>query len=452
MPKFEVHRPKRRSRGRLWVTIIFFAVLISPILALIATMEATPAVSQRAPANADDVARAKLLYRRLAAFKITESREEPIEFTVGDLNSLSALATRAFPAVRGEAAVESGALKLTVAVKIPAIPLERWLNFRSVVQPSGSGLNLSSVRLGQWALPPTLVLTAVRSALDVVLGDGLGSKAVGGIRAVAIDQGRVAVWLSLGAKDRKMAVRQVKEVMWRLVWVNNEADVRRYVLALDAAAKDGKLDPGGSLVPYLKFAVSQALRNARPDSGLAEMQSAITALAIYCGHVRFQEVVGNVIPPAMRNKLTGCAKVTLDGRQDLRQHFVISAGLEAFSDSQAAFALGEFKELLDANPGGSGFSFDDLAADQTGIRFADALLSSEPPQWQTLINRLTVEADIFPSITSLPSGLQTTEFKQHYGDIDSAPYKALLAEIHRRIDALKFFRHDNREHWDQSKP
>ena len=174
MPKFEVHRPKRRSRGRLWVTIIFIAVLISPILALIATMEATPAVSQRAPANADDVARAKLLYRRLAAFKITKSREEPIEVTVGDLNSLSALATRAFPAVRGEAAVESGALKLTVAVKIPAIPLERWLNFRSVVQPSGSGLNLSSIRLGQWALPPTLVLTAVdlRSTSFWVTGSG----------------------------------------------------------------------------------------------------------------------------------------------------------------------------------------------------------------------------------------------------------------------------------------
>ena len=61
-----------------------------------------------------------------------------------------------------------------------------------------------------------------------------------------------------------MVVRQVKEVMWRLVWVNNEADVRRYVLALDAAAKDGKLDPEGSLVPYLKFAVSLALRTRVP--------------------------------------------------------------------------------------------------------------------------------------------------------------------------------------------
>ena len=451
MSGFEVDRHKttirttlRRSRVRLWMTIVFFAVLISPFLALIATMETIPAVSQREPTSAEDVARAKLLYRRLVAFNVTHSREQFFELSVADLNSLSALATRAFPSVRGEAVAADGALNLILAVRVPFVSLERWLNVRSVVQPSASGLNLSSVRLGPWALPPSVVLPAARLALDVALGNGLGSMALGGIDGIAIYQERVTVGLALGADDRTVVVRRVKGVMRRIVQISNIADIRRYVLALDFAVKDGTLDPKGSLVPYLKFAVSHALNNTRTSSGFPEMQSAILALALYCGHVRFEEIVGDVIPDGMRDKLTGCADVTLDGRQDLRQHLVISAGLEAIGDRQAAFALGEFKELLDSNLGGSGFSFDDLAADETGIRFAAAFLSTAPSQWQALINRLDTEPDIFPSIAGLPSGLPEAEFERHYGDIDSTAYRILLAEIDRRIDALRFFHLDDR--------
>ena len=48
------------------------------------------------------------------------------------------------------------------------------------------------------------------------------------------------------------------------------------------------------------------------------------------------------------------------------------------SSGGAAFSAGEYKELLDSNPYGSGFSFDDLAADRAGIRFAARLLAAAP--------------------------------------------------------------------------
>jgi hypothetical protein len=58
--------------------------------------------------------------------------------------------------------------------------------------------------------------------------------------------------------------------------------------------------------------------------------------------------------------------IMLGGRQDLRLHFIVSLGIKVIADSGISFAAGEFKELLDALSGGSGFSFADLAADRAG--------------------------------------------------------------------------------------
>src|SRR5262245_19761065 len=61
-------------------------------------------------------------------------------------------------------------------------------------------------------------------------------------------------------------------------------------------------------------------------------------------------------------------------RHDLCQHFTVSAALTAVGGAKAAEAAGLLKELLDAEPGGSGFSFADLAADLSGIAFASRLI------------------------------------------------------------------------------
>ena len=66
---------------------------------------------------------------------------------------------------------------------------------------------------------------------------------------------------------------------------------------------------------------------------------------------------------------------TVHGRHDLAQHFAVSAALTAMSGAKAAEAAGLLKELLDAEPGGSGFSFCDLASDLSGVAFAEWLLA-----------------------------------------------------------------------------
>ena len=94
---------------------------------------------------------------------------------------------------------------------------------------------------------------------------------------------------------------------------------------------------------------------------------------------------------------------TVGGRRDLAQHFFLSGYLTAVAGATAAEAAGLSKELADAEPGGSGFSFHDLAADLAGIHFASRVLARE---WtlENLANTFEVQA-VMPSLEDLPQGL-----------------------------------------------
>ena len=176
---------------------------------------------------------------------------------------------------------------------------------------------------------------------------------------------------------------------------------------------------------------------ARQDGPERERaRGALYALALYCGDPRFETVVGVYLPSRMQGKRNGCDATTLDGRDDLRKHFVISAALDAATSSTAAFGMGELKELLDSNPGGSGFSFDDMAADAAGVRFARTFVATAPEGWPALAARIEDEAAVLPSLEGLPSGLSAEDFSQRYGNVDSEAYAALVAEIGRRVESL----------------
>jgi hypothetical protein len=128
--------------------------------------------------------------------------------------------------------------------------------------------------------------------------------------------------------------------------------------------------------------------------------------------------------------------ITLLEREDLALHFLISAALAASADSGIAEALGVFKELDDSK-GGSGFSFADLAADRAGIRFAEAASETvqDAQQLQKRVSQVKSETEFMPQVDNLPEGIMALELKQKYGNLDSASYRMINAEIDLRIAA-----------------
>jgi hypothetical protein len=222
------------------------------------------------------------------------------------------------------------------------------------------------------------------------------------------------------------------------VGLSQPEHIRDYIEAIDKSFASGELTRNGSLVRVLHHVLGLASRRATQTSRADEVKAALFALAIACGHPRFQEIVGTVrLSDTAANG--GCSKSTLLGRRDLAQHFSISAGLQSAANSGVAFAIGELKELLDSNAGGSGFSFDDLAADRAGIALAQAMLDADEARLVRMVEQMRDEAAIMPSIGQLPSGLSEREFTRQFTDINSEAYRAVVMDIDRRISALPIY-------------
>ena len=423
---------------RLVFMIVLLAVLVSPVLFLFAAMEPAALVARRLDSTPADAARTREVFREFRRLTEEPGRRE-IVLSEADMNGGLAFAMRAVAQLRGRARITPEALRVSVSADARRLPGGGWLNLRVAIRPSARGLELATVRLGSFRLPEGLILPAVATVLDLVLGDGLGQVAIRGIDGVAIRGDTVVFGVGLDRAGRKALARRAKETVRRSAGLGSVAEVQRYVRSLARAAGDGRIRPDGSVVAFLRHALGEAEQASGPDGDVSPFKAALLALGIYCGHVKFQNIVGEVVPRDLPHPTAGCDRATLAGRGDLRKHFVISAGLKVAGDSGFAFAIGEFKELLDSNEGGSGFSFDDLTADRAGIRFAEAFMGADPATRAWMIERLTGEEAILPTFADLPSGLSETAFRQRFGDAGSAAYEAMVAEIDRRVAALPLY-------------
>ncbi len=188
----------------------------------------------------------------------------------------------------------------------------------------------------------------------------------------------------------------------------------------------------------LLFEKARSNMIAQPSlSAVRENRHALWALATYFGNRRFAKIAGLSMPSTIKPNQTPVLRT----RQDLSLHFLYSAILEQLGGKQIGLNIGEIKELYDANEGGSGYSFADLAADKAGLSFSQFVVYSEQKarQAQQMLAGIKEEAVFFPQINKLPEGLSATQFQQELGNKHSAQYKVLERIIDNRITELPLY-------------
>lgn len=128
-------------------------------------------------------------------------------------------------------------------------------------------------------------------------------------------------------------------------------------------------------------------------------------------------------------------------RIDLAQHFIGSAALTASVNKQAAQIAGEEKELSDAQEGGSGFSFIDLAADKAGTRFGEMATASPESarKMQKAMSEIKDYSDFMPDPRYLPEHMNEADFKQRFESINSPVYQEISQQIDERILAMPIY-------------
>jgi hypothetical protein len=131
-------------------------------------------------------------------------------------------------------------------------------------------------------------------------------------------------------------------------------------------------------------------------------------------------------------------RLQLSGREDWPLHFLVSAALAVEGTGPLSRVVGLYKELADSR-GGSGFSFNDMAANRAGTRFGE-LAVQDPQRLQAALARSATESDFMPLATDLPEFMSEADFVKRFGGVGAPAYEQQMQEIDRRVAALPVLR------------
>lgn len=418
-------------------TYLLLLGLCLPLGVALLTLDLGPAAGSATPAGVEDAARARGLAKRVWRTLRRGGHTITLSVSEQELNSIAAFVDRGTGRLAARAKVDPGHADGAVSLRLLQRPLAIYLNLRFRLESSRGGIEITRLRLGRIPLPGFLVLGLAKLGIDTALGSGAGADVLQCVRSVEVGGGAVTVTLcplqqmgagGIGLRERLEQLRDRTEPF------GDATLVGLYLQRL--ADLEAQLPAAGPV--SLARVVGPLFAAARDRGGdpAAENRAAILALASVFGSRRFEHLIGAARARGSPGPRSG--PVTLAGREDLRLHFVISAGLKLVSSSLATQTIGEFKELLDAHRGGSGFSFADLAADRAGVRFAETATESagSASRLQEVLSRGAGERLFFPDIAGLPEGLSQPRFEGLFHTVESPAYRELVAAIDECIAGL----------------
>ncbi len=426
--------PRRPWRRLAWAVLLGVPLLLLAALLTAGTLalQTTPLVAQRSAVATSDVQRALDIMRAHDPRRARPGALQMVVATEADLELLLNHAASRLLNAQGRVQLAHGTASVQASIEWTALPWAgwpgRWLNVQAQVQETGSLPVLSSLRLGRLPVPPSLaqwLLPRVPRLLGLDLDPAIAGDV---LRTVKFLKGRVHVVYAWQGDT-------TARVLDSLVPPAERERLRVYAQRLrELTLANG---PGWqvSLARLMgpMFALAQQ-RSADGGDAAAENRAALMVLTLFANG----RSVSSVLPGAEDMPRPRWLRVTLAGRSDFPRHFLVSAALATESTSPLSKAVGLYKELADAR-GGSGFSFNDMAANLAGTRFGEAAVN-EAEALQARVARGVDEASFMPATADLPEFLNEAEFRRRYGGVQAPAYREQLAEIESRVAGLPLFR------------
>ncbi|MGS2719228.1 hypothetical protein [Paraglaciecola aestuariivivens] len=396
-------------------------------------VESQPLVVANSGQQVDHAESVKHLMQQLSAGAKNRTRKQQLVMSQNQLNSLVGFAQRANGKIQGEVKITANQAELFASYALPSNPLGNYLNLHVILLP-GPGVNISQVQVGPITIAGDYALATLVKIANWYTQSQIASQFIQQVEYVAMNDKimRLTV-LPLGK-----FLQDLNELKAGVAGVTDQEKRLRTAFYLKKLSElsISQMPIRQSLAAYIGPLFSLAYERSTYKSAALENEAAIMALAVYAGHHRFANLLGDV-QPIPGKILLPKAKPTLNNRVDLNQHFILSAALKILSEQGLSIAIGEFKELMDRGNNGSGYSFVDLAADIAGVEFAISAtqLSSARTLQQTLANSQD-ESLFFPEVKDLPEGLSKTDFQQQFAQVDSPQYLDMIANIKQRVAQL----------------
>jgi hypothetical protein len=413
------------TTGVGFVTVTAVAAAAACFLVAL-VLASVPTVPPGAAPVADEVRRSRNAAAKLAFALAADGTPRAVQVSDRDLDALATLANHGIDWLRVRADVDDGAL---IAMANLRLADRTWINVRGTAE-SSRGFPDVSIRLGAIEVPSVLVRGGLRVGDMLISARGYELAPLETmVRGFVVTDGAVTATLAVP----RLLFRAAREL---LDSSGQRVDPELLRLTYGRLLADGSARPDHSFASHVRRAF------AAPPPGADAVEynrAALVALAMYAvgpqaGRLAGREVLA-AVPPG-----TGPADVALGGRHDLAKHFALSAAMAAALDARFTRAIGEWKELDDSLPGGSGFSFVDLAADRAGLHLGRAAV--DPATAAGISARLAraSDAELFPAAARrLDEGLAEAQFRKRYGSLDAMTYAEAVARVDRLLAALPFY-------------
>jgi hypothetical protein len=411
--------------GSKWLWRGALALALGAVLLLLLAVQGTPQVPPRADVTPADVDRAMNMLRAYDPRRAPPGRLHRLPLRERDVDLLVDHAARRWLDANTRVQLLPGLLLLQASF---AAPLGRWLNVDVVLRQTAALPEIDRLRIGRLPLPPVLALPLLRV---LAARHGLQTDALldaDWIERVTLHRGQ----MSLSYRLRPDTAQRLRSAF---VAPAEQRRLRAYAERLAGVARRVEGDTAALhqlLTPLLALA---AERTAAGGDAVEENRAALLTLSFFATH----RPLGLLVPTAYDWPRARPLLLTLQQREDFALHFLLSAVIAAQAGTPLADAVGLWKEIADARSGGSGFSFNDLAADRAGTRFGE-LAVREPARLQSRIAAAADERELMPDASDLPEFLSQADFTARYGGVGGAGYNRLVAEIEARVAALPMYR------------
>ena len=417
-----------------WFARLALLLLVGVPLLIVAVvylaLDKEPLVASQVVFTPDNIERAKRLLDRNDPRKMRAGALRTIAIGQQDLDLAVNYAASTYAHGSTRIFLQDGVATVRASFELPANPVGRYVNVEATLHETASLPRVEQLRMGRVPVPAVLGNWLVAKGIDRMQASRDYSAAADVVKKVSVRDGVLHVvfeWNDKFAGELKRAMVPADD---QQRWKVYQARLVQLVSQV----------PGGRGIPFEQLLLP-LLQTARERTGAAgaaaENRAVIIVLAFYVNGKGLSALV-----PAARDWPEPSPRVvTLAGRTDFPQHFTISAALAATAGTPLSDAVGVYKEVDDSR-GGSGFSFNDIAADRAGTRFG-ALAGVRDPDAAKLSGRIgggLPQASFFPEVKDLPEFMAEPEFKRRYGGIGQPAYQKMVTEIERRIAALPLYR------------
>ncbi|AYA63158.1 hypothetical protein DS731_03600 [Alteromonas sp. RKMC-009] len=418
---------------------VIIALLVSVLLVaglIVLMIESEPVVDVKA---AEQVADADTVHELLAQLESSVSdrhQGHTITITTQQFDSIVGFLQRATPDFRGKVTVHPDATRLQASIAIPVDLFDSYLNVDATILPANF-LLLDEVKIGDLHIPGHLAVGLAEWLVNRWTKSDIATQAREQIEKVSMTEQEMMV--SLRPMDGFL--RNLNEVKNGLSVDQDDElrDLTAYYLRYISFQDITLADTPQPAVDFIRLTMKRAAQRSTPENAAEHNRAAILALAIFIGHHRVANFVGDVQPDADK-ALKPLTPPLLRGRNDLARHFLISAALKVLSEQGVTLAIGEFKELMDRAMGGSGYSFVDLTADMAGIEFARVATSPvHAVRVQQLLSDMHDDDVIMPPVDGLAEGLSKDQFIEQFERVDSDAYLQEVAKIKARLATVPLY-------------